>query len=252
MFSSDAPPTRPVSAGASAQQVYDTERKAWIGRNKRVFRTLDVIVVLAVVSSLVVWRLWAATGWYAGLVAGMALCFDLAARMNPPTWIEQWQSGAYGEQRTGRELNKLPAEWLVLHDLIRSNGANVDHVLVGPPGVFLLDTKNIGTEVRIDGDELTALRPDGRTRYRNASCAGSARGAASELSRALTRAGAGCWVHAVVVVWGDMPQSLVRTRSLDWVSGSGLVEWLTGLPRDPRVDRQVRAKEALAQGRVPL
>ena len=194
MFSSDAPPAQFVSAGASAQRTHDSERRAWISRNKRVFRTLDAIVALVVVGSLILWRVWPATGWYAGLFAGMALCFALAARMNPPTWIEQWQSGAYGEQRTGRELEKLSSEWLVLHDLTRSNGTNIDHVVVGPPGVFLLDTKNIGTEVRIDGDDLTALRPDGRTRYRNSSIAGSTRGTASDLSRALTQAGAGCWV----------------------------------------------------------
>ena len=249
-MSSDAPPQRPARAGASAQQMYDDERKAWVKRNKHIFRIVDAIVAAVIVASFFIWRLWPFAGWYAGLIAGMALCFDLAARMNPPTWIEQWQSGAYGEQRTGNELEKLPSDWLVMHDLTRANGTNIDHVLVGPPGVFLLDSKNIGTEVRIDGDELAALRPDGRVRYRKTSIAGSARGAAMDLSRALTKAGAGCWVHAVVVVWGDMPQAQVHSRALDWVSGTTLTEWLSKLPSDPRPDRLVRARAALREGRV--
>ena len=252
MAINDPPPIRPARAGASAQRMYDDERKAWIKRNRQVFRVLDGIAAFVIVVSFVGWRLWPLTGWYAGLVAGAALCFDLAARLNPPTWIENWQSGAYGEQRTGRELDKLPPAWSVLHDLTRSNGTNIDHVLVGPPGVFLLDTKNIGTEVRIEADELIALRPDGRPRYRNSSIAEAVRGAAAELSRALTKADAICWVHAIVVVWGDMPQSHIRSRSLDWVSGATLVEWLTALSADKQSDRPARAKAALAHGHIEL
>jgi hypothetical protein len=105
-----------AKAGGSAQSYYEEQRKAWIRRNRRVFRILDAIVALIVVLSIVMWRVWPPSAWYGGLAAGMALCFDLAARLNPPTWIEQWQSGALGEQRTGRELSKLGGDWLVLHD----------------------------------------------------------------------------------------------------------------------------------------
>jgi hypothetical protein len=238
--------------GGSAGLFYEQQRKAWISRNRRVFRVLDAIVVVVVVGSLVLWSVWPATAWYGGLVAGAALCFDLSVRLNPPTWIEQWQSGAFGEERTGRELARLDAEWTVVHDVQRQSGANIDHVVVGPPGIFLLDSKNIGTEVRIDGDELLALRPDGRQRYRDRSAAGKARGAAAALSQALTAVRSGCWVHAVVVVWGDMAEPHVAARNLDWVAGPELVDWLSTRTPDRDQDRVARARDAVLRQQLSL
>jgi hypothetical protein len=250
--SSSADKVQRVKAGTSAQSYYEEQRRAWIRRNRRVFRILDCIVAITIVTSFVLWRTWAPSAWYGGLVAGAVLCFDLAVRLNPPTWIEQWQSGAFGEQRTSRELSRLGDEWLVLHDLRRSNGTNIDHVIVGPPGVYLLDSKNIGTEVRVEGDELIVFRPDGRQRYRNRTAAGKARGAAAVLSQALTTAQAGCWVHAVLVVWGDMPEQHVPATNLDWVAGLNLVDWLSHLPLDRNPDRLPRVKTVLTSGTLDL
>ncbi len=56
-----------------------------------------------------------------------------------------WQAGADGERRVGRQLNALPSGWHVLHDLLLRPGraaTNLDHVVVGPAGVYLVDTKN--------------------------------------------------------------------------------------------------------------
>jgi hypothetical protein len=86
---------------------YEEQRTAWIGRNRRAFRIFDAIVALIIILSIVLWRTWPPSAWYGGLVAGMALCFDLAARLSPPTWIEQWQSDAFGEQRTGVNCRSL-------------------------------------------------------------------------------------------------------------------------------------------------
>ncbi|MFD1947808.1 nuclease-related domain-containing protein [Nocardioides aestuarii] len=56
-----------------------------------------------------------------------------------------WEAGAVGEQATGEVLSRLdPAIWTVWHD-VRWPGrkrANIDHVVVGPPGVFVIDSKN--------------------------------------------------------------------------------------------------------------
>ncbi len=54
-----------------------------------------------------------------------------------------WRRGAKGERRTARRLRPLlRAGWTVLHDVaIPASRANGDHLLIGPPGVFLVDSK---------------------------------------------------------------------------------------------------------------
>jgi hypothetical protein len=53
-----------------------------------------------------------------------------------------WRVGAKGEQKVGRELSKLGASWHVIHAVpVGDNGSDIDHVVVGPPGVFTLNTK---------------------------------------------------------------------------------------------------------------
>lgn len=241
---------RAGKAGASAFAFYEEQRKAWIRRNRRVFMWLNVVTGLLIVASFVVWRVLPASGWYAGLVAGMALSFNVGARVNPPGWIENWQAGGFGEQRTARELTELGDDWLVLHDLPRANHSNVDHVVVGPAGVFLLDTKNLGAEVRINGDELVVYRPDGRERYRHSNYPVQVRGAAAALSDALRAAGATCWVNAVIVVWGDMTDAHVAASRLDWVAGKELVSWLQARPIDRNADRISRVTQVLAEGGI--
>ena len=56
-----------------------------------------------------------------------------------------WAAGAAGERRVAAALVELPQAWTVLHDrLLRpgQSGANLDHVVVGPSGLFLVDAKN--------------------------------------------------------------------------------------------------------------
>jgi Nuclease-related domain len=69
--------------------------------------------------------------------------------------------GALGEKHTARVLEPLRTEgWTLVHDL--SDGKrNLDHIAVGPGGVFVLDSKHLGGEatVREDG-VLEVRRPD--------------------------------------------------------------------------------------------
>jgi hypothetical protein len=57
---------------------------------------------------------------------------------------DAWERGAAGEQETAQALAVLSGHWEVVHDL-RWPGrarANIDHVIIGPGGVFVVDTKN--------------------------------------------------------------------------------------------------------------
>jgi hypothetical protein len=54
-----------------------------------------------------------------------------------------WFRGAHAEVAVGRILTKLGDDWIVMHAVpVGVRGSDVDHVLVGPAGVFTINTKN--------------------------------------------------------------------------------------------------------------
>lgn len=58
--------------------------------------------------------------------------------------------GATGEQAVARKIDDLPNDFCVIHDLATQFG-NLDHVVVGPTGVFILETKNWKGVIKADG-----------------------------------------------------------------------------------------------------
>lgn len=53
-----------------------------------------------------------------------------------------WYQGTVGEIRVGQLLEKLGPDWLVLHSVpFGSAETDIDHLLVGPTGVFTINTK---------------------------------------------------------------------------------------------------------------
>lgn len=68
---------------------------------------------------------------------------------------ERMLSGAAGEKRVGLILEGLPDEFHVINDLPIGRG-NLDHVVVGPTGVYVIETKNWRGVIRADSNgELT-------------------------------------------------------------------------------------------------
>ena len=78
-----------------------------------------------------------------------------------------YERGALGEERTARALAALPEQdWRVFHDVHWPGRryANVDHVVVGPGGVFVIDSKAwTGDVAVVDG----VLRQNGHRRERH-------------------------------------------------------------------------------------
>lgn len=62
-----------------------------------------------------------------------------------------WRSGAEGEEEVAWKLRKLGDRWRVLHGVpVGSADSDIDHVVIGPAGVFTLNTKNHqGARVRV-------------------------------------------------------------------------------------------------------
>jgi hypothetical protein len=71
--------------------------------------------------------------------------FAYGARMfNVRTDEASWRKGAVGEELVGSRLAPLVEQgWRILHSVpVGSNDSDIDHVVIGPGGVFTLNTKN--------------------------------------------------------------------------------------------------------------
>jgi Nuclease-related domain len=55
---------------------------------------------------------------------------------------EGWYRGVIGERRVAAILEGLSDEWTVLHSVpVGTGSSDIDHILIGPPGVFTINTK---------------------------------------------------------------------------------------------------------------
>lgn len=117
-----------------------------------------------------------------------------ASPMSEASW--PWYRGALGEIAVGRILAGLGPEWLVLHAVpVGSGWSDIDHVLVGPAGVFTINTKNhTGQSIWVAGQTLMVSGNKHRHLYN------SAREAARASTLLSAAAGAAVDVTGVVVI----------------------------------------------------
>jgi hypothetical protein len=130
--------------GGSAQARWRRARAAewasWIRSLPwRVAATLGLGASGGLLGNLVAPRLGLVVGGLAAVAAGWGLRF----RASPDAVA--WQRGAAGERRTAQLLSQLERHgWEVLHDLaVPGSRANIDHLVIGPGGVFVIDSSSI-------------------------------------------------------------------------------------------------------------
>ena len=89
-------------------------------------------------------------GLVLGVLAAMATGWGL--RFKPSPDAVAWRQGAAGERRTARLLAPLERHgWAILHDLaVPGSTANLDHLVIGPGGVFVIDSKQYRGRLQLD------------------------------------------------------------------------------------------------------
>lgn len=145
--------------------------------------------------------------------------------MSEETW--PWYRGALGEIAVGGILAGLGPDWLVLHAVpVGTGSTDIDHVLVGPAGVFTINTKNhSGQPVWVAGRTLMVAGKKTRHLYN----------AAHEAARAskLLSAAAGDAVDVTAVVVIVAPKTLTIKAAPEQVkvlTERQLVRWLKRRP----------------------
>lgn len=63
---------------------------------------------------------------------------------------KNYESGAQGENMVSKELARFPNDYYVINDL-KTDFGNLDHVVIGPTGVYAIDAKNWRGIVSPDG-----------------------------------------------------------------------------------------------------
>jgi hypothetical protein len=126
---------------------YDVYQRpgAWVSRRVARRRTwlLSSFFVYAVLTLAVTW--FAVTGRLSVLASFAVMAVALALRPVADRVIDRHfrlKSGADAEAEVGALLNELRREgWIVMHDLVQPREGNIDHLVSGPGGVFLIETK---------------------------------------------------------------------------------------------------------------
>jgi hypothetical protein len=135
------------SAQAQWRRLRAAEWAAWIRTlSWRVAVILGVGAGGGVLGSLLAPRL----GLVVAALAVAAVGWGLRFRPSPDAVA--WRRGAAGERRTARLLGPLERHgWVVLHDLaVPGSRANIDHLAIGPGGVFVIDSKQYRGRLQLD------------------------------------------------------------------------------------------------------
>lgn len=90
----------------------------------------------AILGTVIVWRLFKAQNRR----------IDLYERER-----HTWRSGAEGERVVAIALDRLSKNFVVFHDFNTARG-NFDHLVVGPSGIFAVETKNFRGTITADGE----------------------------------------------------------------------------------------------------
>jgi hypothetical protein len=160
--------------------------------------TWFVVLILGVCSSLWILILRAEGHgdlWWATFALAPIAAFQIYRDHEFTKWLRNQRKGAIGEEQVGAVIRKLElVGYRAMHGLDRGNG-DIDHVLIGPTGSFVIETKAWRGRVTVGSADqlLRSGHDEQRTIARTALVA-------REIHGVLARAGINTWVEAVVVL----------------------------------------------------
>jgi hypothetical protein len=227
--------------GASAEAEY--RRRRAIDRTTWA-RTLPLRVAAVVLVGLGSLLLATVTGLLlpaclaVSVAAAGGACWRLRFRPSPET--RAWQRGAAGERHVARLLEPLVQQgWGVQHDLrVPGSKANIDHVVIGPPGIFVIDAKHYRGRLRLSRDGLLW-----HGRFLLSPALSTVRWEADKLQARIGAADIAV-VPIVAVVGATVPHGQVSAHDVTVVPARRLAGLLRSLP--PTLTPQ-RAREVAAQ-----
>jgi hypothetical protein len=210
------------SAQARWRQLRAAEWAAWV-------RTLPwrVALILGIGAGGGVLGSLLAAPWLGLVLGGLAtVAAGWGLRFQPSPDAVAWRRGAAGERRTARLLGSLERHgWAVLHDLaVPGSRANLDHLAIGPGGVFVIDSKQYRGRLELD--------PTGRLWHGRFPLAPSLRAVSTEADQAaLVLTDPDVVVVPVMAIHGaQVPWGKVVTNGVPVIPARRLPRMLRELP----------------------
>jgi len=143
------------SPGRSAQLKYRRRRALELaGWARSLAWRAPLVAVAGLAGQVLASRVGLPRAGLTGLVIAALAGWRL--RFRPSEAARTWQRGARGERHTARLLRRLTRDgYVVFHDLVvPGSDANVDHLVIGPSGVFVIDSKQWTGHVHQGADGL--------------------------------------------------------------------------------------------------
>jgi hypothetical protein len=160
----------------------------------------------------------------------LAIVFPVIGVLYYSRRYSTYKMGAEGETRVAQVLtSKLGDDYYLVNDLVytneRGNKENIDHVVLGPNGVFAIETKNYGGKVSYKNGYWQLPFPSGR------SPSSQAKGNASWVNRAINARGTfgilEVWVEPIVVFSNPDVELEVIDPEIEAVNLPKLVDLIT-------------------------
>lgn len=146
--------------GQQAQSAGDTDMAQIHGKaGDATYRAGDRLMARALVPMLLMGALtyllfsWGATAdqpvrFILGVTVVALGAWCLGGILRLETAADRYYAGAGGEHDVGLVLSELPSEFHVLHGIDFYRG-DIDHIVIGPTGVFVVETKSHGGTVGV-------------------------------------------------------------------------------------------------------
>jgi Holliday junction resolvase-like predicted endonuclease len=151
-------PRRP---GESAQEQFDRRRKRELDRFRRGAPVIAAVFALVALGAF--FWLTMFLPMQIAAAAGIAISAGgLYLIMRSAPDVVSWREGAAGERLVGAELEAL-ADFVILHDRrLVGRGGNIDHIAIGPTGVFVIEVKRWRGNIEVVNARLEVRGRDER------------------------------------------------------------------------------------------
>ncbi len=129
--------------------MFESRRKA-----NAIRRTAQTVAMIFAITALLLFFLGMATT--SPLFYYIALMFLIVAASAFFSGGGTWSIGAEGEETVAKHLSLLSHPYRIIHDVVLPNmRGNIDHLVLGPNGVFVIETKNNNGFISCNGDFWT-------------------------------------------------------------------------------------------------